>query len=269
MERLAFLALVAALPAWWLALALRHRFRGLEPLRSFCFLLGAGLAAAAVLSPLERLGEQGLLMAHVTQHIVLGDFAAPLLLLGLPAPARRRLREWLLSLGRSGSSAGQALARLLSPLGALALWALATYVWFVPPLHRTAVPAGPVHLLDHLSFLGFGLLVWLAPFDPRPAVEPLEGLRRGGLPWWGRHIYAMSSRLAMLFPPAAVWLASGAAYHRAGTVLPFGYSYAGDQSRAAQVIVGFEMLLFALAFVLAFVFLSIADGREREAAGVR
>lgn len=232
-------------------------------------LAGAATAAAALVSPLEHLGQQGLLTAHVSQHIMLGDFAAPLLLLGLPAPARAWLRLRLLTLGAADAGPRTALAQLVTPAGALALWTLATYVWFLPPLHRAAVPAGPVHLLDHLSFLGFGLLIWLIPFDPRPALTPLEGLRRGGLPWWGRHIYAMTTRLVMLLPPAAVWLASGTAYHAAGTTLPFGYTYAGDQSRAAQLIVGFEMLLFALAFILGFIFLIVAEGRERAAGATR
>ncbi len=267
--RAVFLALLGSLLVWWLWLGVRARLRRFEPLRSVCFLLGAGLAVAAVLSPLERLGEQGLVTAHVTQHIVLGDVAAPLLLLGLPAAARGWLRTRLLALGRAERGPRAVLARALSPVGALVIWALATYAWFVPPLHRLAVPTGPVHVLDHLSFLGFGLLVWLIPFDPRPQTSLREGLRRGGLPWWGRHIYAMTSRLAMLFPPIAVWLASGASYHPAGVELPFGYSYAADQARAAQVIVGFEMLLFGLAFVLAFIFLAIAEGRERQASGAR
>lgn len=129
--------------------------------------------------------------------------------------------------------------------------------------HRAAVAPGPTHLLDHLSFLGFGLLIWLTPFDPRPPLAPLAGLLRGGLPRWGRHIYAMTTRLAMLLPPLVIWLASAGAYHPAGANLPLGYSLDGDKSRAAQLIVGFEMILFALAFVLAFVFLAIAEGHER------
>lgn len=255
-ERLTAIALLAFAIIVWLGLVRRSER---EWLRSLAFLSGLGVLGGTVLSPLETLGARGLLIAHVAQHILLSDFAPPLLLLGLPSRARRALGRRLLELG-----AGRA-GLLLSPLGALAAWAVVTYVWYVPPVHRAAVPAGVVHAADHVSFVGAGLLVWLTPFDPRPALAPREALRRGGLPWWGRHVYAMVSRLAMLVPAVAVWSASAGTYHPAGVTVPFGYSHAGDQSRAAQVIVGYEMLLFGLAVVLAFIFLSVAEGHASRA----
>lgn len=256
-ERLAVIALLASAIVVWQGLVRRSER---ERLRAVAFLTGLGVVGATVLSPLETLGARGLLIAHVAQHILLSDFAPPLLLLGLPSRARRRLGTRLLGLG-----AGRA-GLLVSPLGALAAWAVVTYVWYVPPVHRAAVPAGVVHAADHISFFAAGFLVWLTPFDPRPTLAVRGGLRRGRLPWWGRHIYVMVSRLAMLVPAVAVWSASPGTYHPAGVAVPFGYSYAADQSRAAQVIVGYEMLLFALTVVLAFIFLAVADGRASRAA---
>lgn len=258
------LALIALAALAWAGTGMRSRFRGWSGWRATAFAAGLLLALAAVASPLDRLGADGLLTAHVAQHIVLGDLAAPLLVLGLPEPARRTLRRWLGRLAERGRGSSLVAARLLSPAGALLLWALATYVWFLPPLHRAAVPSGALHVLDHLSFLGFGLLIWLGAFDPRPTVSPRRGLFRGGLPWWARHIYAMSSRLAMLPPAIAVWLASPSTYRATRGPLPAGYTPTGDRVGAASLIVGFEMLLFALAVVLAFIFLSITTGRERE-----
>jgi cytochrome c oxidase assembly factor CtaG len=142
------------------------------------------------------------------------------------------------------------------------VWALAAYAWYAPPLHRLAVAGGPVHVLDHLSFLGFGLLIWLGAFDPREPQSLGRGLRDGGLPWWGRHGYAMCSRVAMVPAAAVLWLAPG--YHVAARP-PMGYSRAEDQANAASLLIGFEMLLFAFAFVLAFIFLAIAEGRRRAA----
>jgi acid phosphatase family membrane protein YuiD len=45
------------------------------------------------------------------------------------------------------------------------------------------------------------------------------------------------------------------------------YSREADQSNAGGMMIGFEMSLFALAFVLAFIFMAIAEGRRREAGG--
>lgn len=236
--------------------------------RTPVFLLGIALAAGAVLSPLDRLGADGLLTAHLAQHIVLGDLAAPLLLLGLPVVLQRRLGGALARLAASTDPLARATTLLVSPVGAFVAWTAVTYVWFVPAVHRLAVPPGIVHLLDHLSFLSFGLVIWLGAFDPRPRRSLRHGLRLGGLPWWARHIYAMVTRLSMLPPAFAVWLAATSAYYVDAGPLPFGDSRAVDQVRAASAMIGFEMLLFSLAFVLAFIFAIVSEGHERSRAEV-
>ncbi|MGH2945522.1 MAG: cytochrome c oxidase assembly protein [Solirubrobacteraceae bacterium] len=190
-------ALLAVIVAVWLAAGLRHRFRDWRWWQIVSFLAGTAAVAAAVLTPLESLGRRDLLTAHVAQHIVLGDAAAPLLLLGLPPEPRRWLRGRLARLSRDPSRAARLLCWTLSPVGALVAWALAAYAWYTPALHRLAVTGGPVHVLDHLSFLGFGMLIWLGAFDPREPRPLRRGLRDGGLPWWARHAYAMCSRVAM------------------------------------------------------------------------
>ena len=243
----------------WLTTGVRHRFRNWRWWQVSSFMAGITAVMAAVLTPLESLGQRDLLTAHVGQHLVLGDIAAPLLLLGLPPEGRRWLRTRLLALNQHPSRRARLLSRGLSPIGALILWALAAYAWYTPPLHRLAVDGGPLHLLDHLSFLGFGMLLWLAAFDPRESQGLRRGLRDGGLPWWGRHAYAMGSRVMMVPAAALLWLAPN--YHEAAS-LPLGYSRAGDQVAAASLLVGFEMLFFASAFVVAFLFLATAEGRR-------
>lgn len=225
---------------------------------------GVALLAAALAPPVDRLGRDGLLTAHVAQHVVLADLAAPLILLGLPSGARRWLRGGLVGLRRRGTFFARVASWVLAPLGAAAVWAVGSYVWYVPAVHRAAVPSGVVHVADHASFLVVGLLVWLAAFDPRRPGPWLRALLRGGLPWWARHVYAMATRLAMLPPALVVWLSAGAPYHPDPGRIPFDLSPAGDQERAASVMIGFEMLLFGLAVVLAFVFASVYLGRRRE-----
>lgn len=153
-------------------------------------LAGLGTAAFAVLGPLDG---RDALTPHVAQHLLLGDVAAPLLLLGVPPALRARL-------------AGALGSRLWSPPVALVLWTVVTTAWYVPAVHRAAVSSGVVHALDHASFLAFGLLVWLAVFDVRPSRPLREAVWRGGLPWWARHLYAAGSRALML--PAALIVSS-------------------------------------------------------------
>lgn len=233
-------------------------------------MLGWLLAVAAVLSPLDERGEQGSLTAHVVQHVVLGDLAAPLLLIGLPPALGAAAGRWYTGRTRAGRRGARAFELALSPAGALVLWALATYVWLLPPVHRLAILDGPVHFLDHVSFLAFGLLVWLPAFDfrPSPAVDNWETLKptltSSGLPWWARHVYAMVSRLAMLPAVALIWLAPTSAYYLSAGVTPGGLTQKQDQVRAASLMLGFEIVLSALAVVLAFVWVSVSEGRARD-----
>lgn len=264
-----FAGLIGLAAVLSLAAGLRARFQHWTWWRPTSFVLGAAFAVGAVISPLDSLGERGLLTAHITQHVLLADLAAPLLLLGLPPGARGWLRHSFLRLGEMENRGARLLERGASPLGAIVLWTAATYLWFVPALHRLAVPDGPVHFLDHVSFLVFGLLIWLAPFDARvePAVKDWAALkaalRTGGLPWWARHVYAMVTRVAMLPPAFAIWLAGGSAYYANESPLPLGLSRAGDQERAASIMIGYEMILAGFAVVLAFIFVSVAEGRAR------
>lgn len=234
------------------------------------FFAGWLLVLAAVLSPLDGLGEEGSLSAHIVQHIVLGDLAAPLLLIGLPPTAGLLAGRWYLSASTGSDRRARGVRLALSPAGGLALWTVATYVWLTPPLHRLAIPDGFVHLLDHASFLLFGLLVWLAAFDFRKGarVRDWESLKTSlttcDLPWWARHVYAMVSRLAVLPAVAVLWLASTSAYYVSAEPPPGGLTQREDQVRAASVMLGFEILLSGLAVVLAFIWVSVSEGRARE-----
>lgn len=256
-------ALLLGTLALWAGAVARGGLGSYPGLRATAFAAGIATVGVTVLSPLDDWGRGGLVLAQIAQHIALGDVAAPLLLLGLPTLARRRLREYL---ERPRASAlGKLVAGIFTPVGAVVLWAGVTYLWFVPAVHITSVPAGPVHVLDHASFLVLGLLVWLPAFDPRPA-RAAGSATSGALPWWGRHLYAMIARAAMLPPAFALWLGSPESWHRQEQ-LPFGFSPKRDQVAAASGMVGFEMILFALAIVLGFIFLSVAEGHRRTAEG--
>ena len=228
------------------------------------FAAGCAAVASALLSPLESLGRNDLVSAHVGQHLILGDVAAPLLLLGLPPWPRRCVRERLARLAGHRDRRARALTWALSPVGALALWTLATYAWYTPALHRLAVEGGAVHVADHMSFLVFGMLIWLAAFDPRKPQGLRQGIRDGGLPWWARHAYAMGARVVLLPPALVLWFVPG--YHVAQE-RPMGYARAADQANAAGIMIGFEMSLFAFAFVLAFIFMAVAEGERRKTEG--
>lgn len=267
-----FVGLVTAAVVFAAVFEVRSRARTWRWWGVPALLAGWVLTVGVVTSRLDELGEDGSLSAHVAQHVVLGDLAAPLLLLGVSPALGSALDRGYARLTRGDHALARIATLGLSPVGAALIWAGMTYVWLVPSLHRLAIPAGPVHMLDHASFLVFGLLVWLAAFDFRRVASVdtwdalVAALRTGDLPWWGRHVYAMATRLLMLPAILMLWLMPSAAYYLPGQLPPGGLTRHEDQVQAASLMLGFEILLFALSLILLFVFAAVSEGRRREEA---
>ena len=116
------------------------------------------LFAAALSPPLEHRAEE-LFVFHMVQHVLLGDLAPLLFVLGLTGPLLRPL----LALRPVAALRG-----LAHPLVALPLWALNLYVWHVPFLYESAVENEAVHALEHLSFFTAGALMWAAVVEVLP-----------------------------------------------------------------------------------------------------
>src|SRR5438270_1130133 len=90
---------------------------------------GAGLAAilAALVSPVDRLGEQ-LLVMHMVQHLLLLDVAPVLLILGLTKMILRPATRRLVALERAAGPLGH-------PAFAVAFYVLAMWTWHLPALY--------------------------------------------------------------------------------------------------------------------------------------
>ncbi|MFL6697083.1 MAG: cytochrome c oxidase assembly protein [Vitreoscilla sp.] len=162
---LACLVVAAAMYAMGVARLWSHagRGRGLSVARVACWWGGWVALVAALVSPLDPLGER-LFSAHMLQHEMLMVVAAPLLVLGrplaawawaLPPPWRAgagglfKGRRWLAFWGA-----------LTHPLSAWCLHAIALWGWHLPALFEAALNHRWIHTLQHLSFLGSALLFW-------------------------------------------------------------------------------------------------------------
>jgi cytochrome c oxidase assembly factor CtaG len=126
--------------------------------RQIAFVSGALLAALVQLPPIDGLADS-VLIVHMLQHIVIGDIASLLLVLGLTGPM-------LAPLLRIRTT--RPLRRLASPPLALGLWAFDLYVWHLPLLYQWAIRHDLAHALEHACLLSSGTLLWLALLGPLP-----------------------------------------------------------------------------------------------------
>ncbi|MDQ2911330.1 MAG: cytochrome c oxidase assembly protein [Actinomycetota bacterium] len=200
-------------------------------------LFGAGLALLVVplVSPLDHVGDEELLSAHMLQHVLIGDAAPALLVTAVRGP----LLFFLLppALLRPLASFGPLrafLSLLLRPLVSLGLWA-AAIAWHVPFAYDYAAAHPLVHDLEHLSFVVAGTLAWTQLVDPA---------RHGRLRRPQRVFFALAL-LALAQPLVdALLFSSHSAYTRyaARPDRPFGLSALTDQ-RLAGVVMMVEQLL--------------------------
>ena len=140
------------------SLTLAQKGRPVPLWRQLCFAGGLLAILVAQVSPIAHLGEE-LVIAHMVEHLLLGDVATLLLVLGLTGP----LLQPILAI-----PVLDRLRILAHPLVALPLWALNFYLWHIPALYDAAYGAAPAHALEHVSFIFFGCLMWMPIFGPLP-----------------------------------------------------------------------------------------------------
>jgi cytochrome c oxidase assembly factor CtaG len=126
--------------------------------RQACFAGGLLTIAVALVSPVGHLAEE-LVLAHMVEHLLLGDIGTLLLVLGLTGP----LLQPILAI-----SVFDRLRILAHPLVAFPLWALNFYFWHIPALYDAAYGGAPLHALEHMTFIFFGCLMWMPVFGPLP-----------------------------------------------------------------------------------------------------
>lgn len=148
--------------------------------RAAMFAAGVALLVLALVSPLDAIGEEYLLSAHMLQHVLIGDVAPALLVLSASGPLLFFLlpRGALLSAARS-RPVRAALAALVRPPVALAVWLAAVGAWHVPGTYQAALTSPVLHDLEHASFVLAGLLLWYQLLDPARHGRLSRGRRVG------------------------------------------------------------------------------------------
>ena len=135
--------------------------------RLVLFLLAVTIGTLALVSPLDAIGEQYLISAHMLQHVLIGDMAVALAIVAVRGPLVLFLLPPLVlrPLGRSGG-VRRVLRTLVTPWVAITAWAVVMAAWHLPPVYDFALSHDTVHALEHLSFVVVGALVWTQLVDP-------------------------------------------------------------------------------------------------------
>jgi putative membrane protein len=144
--------------------------RGAGPLQALAF--GAGMLAvlAALVSPIDGLGDDYLFSAHMVQHLLLGDIAPLLILLGFTRVILRPATRRLMRIER-------ALGPLANPATGIVLWLSLMYLWHIPALYDAATQDAFIHLVEHTCFFIAGVALWWPLIQPVPMRRRLTGLQ--------------------------------------------------------------------------------------------
>jgi putative membrane protein len=207
---------------------------------------GGFVTIGAALTGLGTPSEE-LLYAHMIEHLLLGDIAALLIVLGLTGP----LLAPILRIGFFDR-----LRALSHPAVAFPLWAIDLYVWHLPILYQAALRHSSIHALEHAMFLGFGVNMWMCLFGPLPRPSWFGNL--------GKLIYIVAVRLtATVLGNIFLW--SGTVFYPFylhGDAL-FHISPIADQNLAGAIMMVEESILTLGLFC--WLFLRTArEGEERQ-----
>ena len=236
--------------------------------RAASFYTALVLIVIALEGPIDNYSPK-LLWVHMLQHVLLIAFAAPLIVLGapwmsiwrpLPLGLRRSVAR---TVARSPVLAPlRSLGRMLGrPAPAWIAFNVDLIVWHIPALYDLTLQSEAVHVLEHVTFLLFAVLLWAQMIDSPPLRARLSSINRvyycasSMVPGWILSL-VLAFAASPLYAPYA---------HELGR--PGGISALGDQQVAAGIMLGLGSLAGTI-----YVFLGLyrwlgEEGEQRPAGG--
>lgn len=139
----------------------------LRPVRqAVLFCAGVLVMLATLIGPLDFLGDDYLFSAHMAEHLIIMFVVPPLLILGLP--------RWVVERAL-GVPVVAGVERLLGrPSVAWIIGVGTLWLWHVPVFYNAALASETVHIVEHLTMMVAGtILFW-------PVLSPVPGSRLEG-----------------------------------------------------------------------------------------
>jgi putative membrane protein len=237
---------LAAVLYWKRAMELSWDKRPVPLWRQICFGSALVVISIALFSPIGHISEE-LVIAHMAEHLLLGDIATLLLVLGMT----KSLLQPILAI-----RVFNRLQILTHPAVALPLWGINLFLWHVPVIYQAAYGTAPIHALEHATFIFFGCLMWM------PLVGPLPKPDWFTAPWKIGYVVAVRF-IGAILGNILMW---------SGTILyPIyakGEAYWHISPQADQSTAGALMMVestFLILGILAWVFLDVArQGVEKQ-----
>ena len=115
---------------------------------SLYFGLGLLTLWLALETPLDTISDHYLDSVHMLQHVLLGFVAPPLMLLGLSP----QMAGWLALI--------PFVRAITEPIAAQVIAAFVMVAWHLPSLYDATLHSESLHVIEHLTFIGSGLVLY-------------------------------------------------------------------------------------------------------------
>ncbi len=160
---------------------LRRRFgwaERVERQQVIMFFLAMLIVFGSLQGPLHELSDYYSFSAHMVQHLLVTLIMPPLLLKGIP--------EWLINPVLRARFVLPIARFVTGPFIAFALFNIIFSLWHVPAFYQRALGDPAVHSLEHILFMGTGILTWWPIFSPTSLLPRLSE------PWQMFYLFAQS-----------------------------------------------------------------------------